>query len=831
MALKDLTERSAVLAAIAEAKELGEDAFLAKYGFEPSRRFRIAHNGETFSSKAILGVAHGIQFPEQGPLRSSEFSGGRETNAKADSLGFEIVEIEAKPDDLGIALSRFMDLFAEARRGKFGHDHPAVEALRGSAAALADLLPPSLQRATVRPSVGQGNWASVPWVAVLHPDVTTTTQHGVYPVLLFYEDLSAVEVTIAQGVMDLKREVGRRAAVRELEHTAERLRPSLGLLRAHGFHLDAVYDLGHSSLARDYIASTVVHREYRRDELTTSTISQDVRRLLDAYGNLLIAGELVEGPKDLDRLKRPHALMIYVGQAASANFETRGREGWWGWKQAPTAIEALRPGDLVAFGRGYDGGSPRVESTIWARHRLREVVVGRITDTPERTDQQVMPDEVRGEAAYPWKLRFEPLGSVRDVALGDGNALSTEAADALRRSAINRGVGILVPIAGSSLLEQFAPDQTEAPRKAPADIFASCEAFVKGVDECGLSLPSEDVVAFFAALIAKPFVILAGQSGSGKTQLAMKLADWLGSDHMGRPRSLLVPVRPDWTGPEYLFGYPDALRSAPGKEVWAVPDALEFIFRARDEPHEPYLLVLDEMNLAHVERYFADFLSGAESRHPVLPELTYVDGEWVAVGNAQRLPLPRNLIVVGTVNVDETTYLFSPKVLDRAFVFEFRTNSSDLDHALRRPSACGVGEAAQRRTLAAALADDDWQFANAHPESDAIAEHLRTLHRLLSSSGHDFGQRVFYEALRYASLLAAVGMGDQWAVLDNVTLAKLLPKIHGTRARLEDTLREVRRYADGELPDAERPRMPKTVAKLDRMLKVIVEAQFVSFTE
>jgi 5-methylcytosine-specific restriction protein B len=86
-------------------------------------------------------------------------------------------------------------------------------------------------------------------------------------------------------------------------------------------------------------------------------------------------------------------------------------------------------------------------------------------------------------------------------------------------------------------------------------------------------------------------------------------------------------LRPDWTGPEYLFGYPDALRSSSGSELWAVPDALQFVLRANDEPREPYLLVLDEMNLAHVERYFADFLSGIESRHPILPELEHRDGD------------------------------------------------------------------------------------------------------------------------------------------------------------------------------------------------------------
>ena len=175
-------------------------------------------------------------------------------------------------------------------------------------------------------------------------------------------------------------------------------------------------------------------------------------------------------------------------------------------------------------------------------------------------------------------------------------------------------------------------------------------------------------MAFLAAVATKPFAILTGQSGSGKTQLAMKLGEWFGSNDHGQPRSLVVAVRPDWTGPEYLFGYPDVLRSSADRELWAVPDALEFVLRAKDESREPYLLLLDEMNLAHVERYFADFLSGIESRHPILPELERRDGEWIAVGNSQRLPLPRNVLVVGTVNVDDDVPVLAEGARSRVYL-------------------------------------------------------------------------------------------------------------------------------------------------------------------
>jgi len=734
-------------------------------------------------------------------------------------------------DDLGASLARFMELFREARNTKFSHAHPAVSALKACASDIESLAPSSLRDAVVRPSVGQGNWAAVPWIAVLHPDVTTTTQHGVYPVLLFAEDLAAVEVTIAQGVTNLKRSLGRRSAVEELDRRATLLRTHFEEMKGFGFGLETELDLGRSVLARDYVASTVVHRRYEIGTLAESNVSEAVAALLASYGRL-VQSDLLRtlSPKDEVEVP-PRALMVYVGRSADANFESGGRAGWWGWKQAPSGLEALRPGHLVAFGRGFNGGSPRVDAGDWASHHLREVVVGRVIEAPGRTDRLVMPDEITGEAAYPWKLRFEILGAEDHVPLTAGDRLSESGSEALRLSAINRGVGRLVPVSGSPLLEEFMAGADTAGQVEPVDLRSASEAFAAAVEDSGLRLAAGDALAFFAAVATKPFVILTGQSGSGKTQLAMKLGEWFGSDDLGRPRSLVVPVRPDWTGPEFLFGYPDALRSSGGREVWAVPDALEFVLRAIEEPREPYLLLLDEMNLAHVERYFADFLSGAESRQPVVPELTRQDGEWVATGNTQRLPLPRNLVVAGTVNVDETTYLFSPKVLDRAFTFEFRTSSEDLDPTLRRPSALAPADRIHRQAVVRTLLDDEWQHAHPSGEADALAEDLRALHTKLSPSGHDFGHRVLHESLRYAALLEAVGVDGRWAVLDRIVLTKLLPKMHGTRSRVETPLRELRKFASGDGGEGAPAAMPLAARKLDRMLAVLVEAQFVSFTE
>ncbi|OBF12194.1 hypothetical protein A5730_04780 [Mycobacterium sp. ACS4054] len=366
---------------------------------------------------------------------------------------------------------------------------------------------------------------------------------------------------------------------------------------------------------------------------------------------------------------------------------------------------------------------------------------------------------------------------------------------------------------------------------APSELYLD---FSVAVSASGLRFPagSNLIRSFLSSLLAKPFAILTGLAGSGKTQLAMRLGEWFGTDGHGRPRHVVVPVRPDWTGPESIFGYEDALRTSPsGAPVWFVPEAFEFVLRAADDPEHPYLLILDEMNLAHVERYFSDFLSGVESRRPVLPDLAFDEPsrQWILRDvEAQRLPLPRNLFVVGTVNVDETTYMFSPKVLDRAFTFEFRVTSDELDADLQRPIAALAGEDQQVRAFASLAESDDWQREHPHPARDEIVSRLRQAHAILAGANQEFGHRTLYEILRFCAYFAATGEPDVDTALDLAMMQKVLPKVHGSRRRVEPVLTALDALAMGAGPG---PRLPITHHKIGRMIESVRANQFVSFAE
>ncbi|KWF98083.1 McrB family protein [Burkholderia cepacia] len=398
------------------------------------------------------------------------------------------------------------------------------------------------------------------------------------------------------------------------------------------------------------------------------------------------------------------------------------------------------------------------------------------------------------------------------------------------------------------LPEVVEPEQSDDPLPVRADLREAINTFGNALRASGVVFGSHHhglVTSFISSLITKPLVILTGLSGSGKTQIAIRFGEWLGKDRLH-----VAAVRPDWTGAEALFGYEDALkREVDGRRAWSVPAPLEFILRAAADPQHPYLLLLDEMNLAHVERYFADVLSGMESGQPCIPNLQKgTDDCWRLKINAEKhLPLPRNLWIVGTVNIDETTYMFSPKVLDRANTFEFRVHSSDLSIEAIKPQPCVVGDQELVRGLLSIAQDDSWHQNRHSDVTNELNHRLRQLHEVLSRYNLEFGHRVFYEAIRFAVLAQEAGINGLAPIVDRIVMQKILPRLHGSRRRLELPLLALAQFCR-DLPDSvvaddklqalvieEVPEqgavLPIAYAKAIRMLRSLRANQFASFTE
>ena len=526
----------------------------------------------------------------------------------------------------------------------------------------------------------------------------------------------------------------------------------------------------------------------------------------------------------------------------------------WAFKNFIRQMVGLKPGTFIAWIDFVDGAGKQVKRFTRSDAQLhaRRIVLGRVTSP---VTEQAAPFH----EGYPFQFQFEdavdevlsPHQSVAEVtqwlnAHVDGLELQPDQLSTLVGHAKSNKVGLFVdgaartatyfdpPAASTPSSAATAPATPAAPTTAPTSVGKALLGFAQSVDDAGLrfgGLNDDLPEAFLASLVAKRFALLSGLSGSGKTLLARALGQWISVD-ADEPNYRVVAVRPDWTSPEPLLGYEDALLppGSDGRRSWTVPETLRFILRARAGPDQLWLLVLDEMNLAHVERYFADVLSGIESGEPVVPNLEIEDGYWrPPPSGAHLVTLPPNLLIVGTVNVDETTYLFSPKVLDRAFTFEFRVTTDELDPSAPAPGPVASAPSDAIASLLLASADAKLHLDRPAPEWQEISDQLRDLHEQLTAVGFEFGHRTLFESLRFAAVLAEAGITDADLALDWIVMTKVLPRLHGSRRQLEAFMADLHSTALGS--DAEKPVMPLTARKIGRMLELLRANQFVSFAE
>lgn len=223
----------------------------------------------------------------------------------------------------------------------------------------------------------------------------------------------------------------------------------------------------------------------------------------------------------------------------------------------------------------------------------------------------------------------------------------------------------------------------------------------------------------------KHFVILSGLSGTGKTQLALKYAravHGVTSKDAPDPLLFVCPVRPEWTDPTGLTGYYDVLSNR-----YVPPPFLEAVLVATAHRDSPVFVVLDELNLARVEHYFSDVLSCIETGEPLQLHSNSVPLEGTnRMSIRAAMPVPRNLYIAGTINVDETTNPVSNKVLDRAIVIDMSNVelAGFLDDLVSRDPGLQAGRA-------------------------AIEARLLAVQALMVPHGLGFGFRVAEEAVRY----------------------------------------------------------------------------------
>lgn len=310
----------------------------------------------------------------------------------------------------------------------------------------------------------------------------------------------------------------------------------------------------------------------------------------------------------------------------------------------------------------------------------------------------------------------------------------------------------------------------------------------------GFSYKPGTIENFYLSLKTKPFVLLAGISGTGKTKLVQLFAEAIGCNG---EQFNLISVRPDWSDTSDLLGYTDI------KGKFQPGPLINTIKLANQNPTKPYLVCLDEMNLARVEYYFSDFLSKMETRKynqgkivtdELLSNINFTRDEYKE-GKKHKyegLYLSENLYIVGTVNMDETTHPFSKKVLDRANTIEFnQINLMDLP---------------TKNDLDIETLNEENQFLKteylnlieALPEKNSHIEQitgiLRDINEILKSANLHAGYRIRDEINFYMihadnfRLFSNDNQENQNRALDYQIKQKILPRIQGSSRELKNIL-------------------------------------------
>lgn len=384
----------------------------------------------------------------------------------------------------------------------------------------------------------------------------------------------------------------------------------------------------------------------------------------------------------------------------------------------------------------------------------------------------------------------------------------------------------------------------------------------KGLEENITTKEASFFRPYITAIKSKPFLLLAGISGTGKSRIVRELARACWEEDSDeykaqKPKNFeMVQVKPNWHDSSELIGY---VSRVSGKAEFVVGDFLKFVAKAWEDQDTPYFLCLDEMNLAPVEQYFAEYLSVVESRKcgedgvvTTDPILKKEDAEWyfnltAAITsdenvrkrfNKDGICIPQNLIVVGTVNMDETTFSFSRKVLDRAMTIEM--NEVNLHGGLTKRHE-SIGKLGKDELVGSAVEGVD-VYDNYTDVCNTALSYLQKVNDVLEGTPFKIAYRTRNEFLLYVVNNLPYNKDKDGndlpqgyviaRALDEITSMKILSRIEGDDTKVKDSLLNAlsQVIADGlnTITDEEHPVKSVSVAKLDEM-KNRLQSGYTSF--
>ncbi len=704
-------------------------------------------------------------------------------------------------------------------------------------------------------SPGKGNWTNLPWIGIFNPEITSSAQSGYYIVYLFTEDMKGVYLSLNQGVTNIRNKYGNKKAKEYLLNSSESFRKIiLEINRSHELITDI--SLGTGNFAPFYEAGNIYSKYYSAEDLTSEDIMvNDLKEFLDLYeiiyqkNNKLVVVE--------DETEISQAQSIFEDQiknlanktiTARAGFQGGQEEGtmYWSndlgiWFQS-RKIEDSRYWNGFGLEEPEEGKGYTILCEInFPINGIRRAVAGAIAKDSNNDyyilhrgklggnfSKKIFDEKYKGD----WTLVQDGDRETEMVLIGKLNdpKLPYNVRDFVKE------------------INKIKYGDDEIPEKETGDIIGTGinSSFYDYLIKEGYFFDRKTIENYLLSVKVKPFVILTGNSGTGKTKLAQLFAQFVSEkQETAQTQYKIVPVGANWTENRHIVGFYNVI-----SDQYQETPAFELIKESEKPENKeiPHFLILDEMNLSHVERYFADFLSALESGEsiPLYTEKKDLESE---------LNIPKNLLVIGTVNVDETTYMFSPKVLDRTNTIEFSTYSAKnyMNNEFNLNAPRGNLEYLENPLLDSGIRELNINDLRKKLEKvstisgqkmwDILSNELDSFQDILKEAGFDFGFRVINEILRFMCVAWTYeGKPETWnnweRYFDAQIKQKMLPKIHGSERAIGNVLLEL--FNQCLSIDSEKsPRFYdlsnldikfiSSAIKLQEMDKVLAEQRYVSF--
>lgn len=345
------------------------------------------------------------------------------------------------------------------------------------------------------------------------------------------------------------------------------------------------------------------------------------------------------------------------------------------------------------------------------------------------------------------------------------------------------------------------------------------------------------------AIKTKPFILLAGISGTGKSRMVRTLAfrtcskEELRKDPKKPGNFEIIPVRPNWHDSSELMGYVSRING----ERYITTPFLKFIAKAWKHTDVPFFLCLDEMNLAPVEHYFAEYLSIIETRQVKNDELVtdfivskasfekdelykklLNDLGLSEIDFSDGISIPNNLVVIGTVNMDETTHSFSRKVLDRAMTFEMNNIDLTAGLDLSKKDWSYPESYFSKDDVIGKYSSGAEVYSQPFKEKDEVIGFLKKINAELEGTPFKVAYRVRDEFLIYC-YYASLQPTNNWLknALDEMTSMKILSRIEGDETKTGEVLSNLQRVLNTDFK--------KSNAKLKEMETRLKSNGYTSF--